>query len=236
MALTQGVFSVGTAATTVVAPTNDFARYIIKNLEPATIDQSSRAGDIFLVEQLFPVTVALPVSFSLVTNSTGMQFDFYSIVSDTSNVLAELIESPTVTVTGSAIATHNLNRNKSDSVSAVLKAATAVSGGTVVSAEYMTASKAAGGAGNYNKMHTLKPNTQYAMRFTNQGNQTTNIFFQLGFSEKYNGYNSAWLGTPNDSFVIHAQESLEMTLNPYETINATALIDGVQLSVLRQEY
>ena len=73
------------------------------------------------------------------------------------------------------------------------------------------------------------------MKFTNLGNQATTVFFQLGFSEQFNGYNTAWLGTPNGSFAVRPGESFKFDLNPDETINATALHDGVKLAVARQE-
>lgn len=237
MGNTQQVISVGTATTTLVAPTHDFARYVIKNLEPAPDgDLASRAGHIYLVEQLFTIPAGSSVSFGMLTGATGVQFDFYSIVSDTTNVQAALKEEPTVTLTGSEIAVYNLNRNYSDSHNVSLKAATVVVGGTTISQEFVTASKAAGGSMSSAKIHTLKPNTQYAMTFTNDDiAKSTKVFFQLGFSERYNGYNSVWLGTAENSFVIRGGEEFEFILNPNETITGTALVDGVNVAILRQE-
>jgi hypothetical protein len=73
------------------------------------------------------------------------------------------------------------------------------------------------------------------MRFVNLGNQTTSVFFQLGFSEHYNGYNNIWLETVNDSFVLRPNEEILMELLPNATINATALINSNKLSVMRQK-
>lgn len=235
MALAQGVYSIGTAVTTVVAPTNDVATYVLKNLEPKGVDELTREGHVYLAEQLFTVTQGATVNFSLMTGVTGLQFEFYSITSDTSNVYAELKESPTVVTTGSALPAYNLNRNYADTFTSELKAATSVTGGTVISAELVTASKAAGGSNAQSKVHTLKPNTQYSMSFTNQGNQDTKVFFQLAFAEKYNGYSTVWLGAVGSTFPIEAGEELKMTLLPLETINATALANSVQLAVIRQE-
>lgn len=235
MALTQAIYTVGTAATTVVAPTNDYVTYILKNLEPETVDQSARDGDIYLIGRKFGITQGASVSFSILTGATGAQLDFYEIISDTSNVYAELIEGATITTVGNPIIAHNINRNYPDTYNSVLKAASVVTGGTTVSAEYITATNQAGGGVDSNKIHTLKPNTEYAMKFTNVGAQTTNVFFQLGFSEKYNGYNSIWLGTVNNSYVLKPGEELQFTLNPNATINATALIDGTKLAVMRQD-
>ena len=235
MALTQAIYTVGTATQTVVAPTNDYATYLLKNLEPTSVEGAARDGHIYLVGQKFTITSGSSVSFSIMTGPTGVQFDFYEIISDTSLVYAELIEGATVVTAGPDVPAYNMNRNFSDTHSAVLKAATSVTGGTTISAEYVTASNQAGGAISSQKIHTLKPNTQYAMKFSGVGSQTTTVFFQLAFSERYNGYNNIWLGTVNNSYVLKAGEELEFTLNPNATINATALINDTKLAVMRQD-
>lgn len=233
--LSQAVYSVGTATQTVVAPTHDYAEYVLQNLQPKNVDEMARDGFVFLASQTFTILPGASMNLSMATGAFGAQLDFYTIISDTSTVAASLIEDATITVTGSEIPAYNLNRNKSDSYSAVLKAATLISGGTVVSSELVTASVHAGGAMSSQKVHTLKANSNYGMRFTNQGNQATNVFFQLGFSEQYNGLNTVWLGTPNESFALRPSETIKLNLLPEETINATALHDNVKLSVLRQE-
>ena len=233
--LTQNVYSVGTAAQTVVAPTNDVATYVLKNLQPLSVFDYSRDGFIYLVNQLFDITSATPALFSFQTGPTGAQIDFYDFAVTSENVFAELIQGATITVTGSPIAAYNLNRNKSDSHTSVLKAATAVTGGTVISSELVTASKGVGGIVSSGKIHTLAPNTNYAFRFTNRGNSTTTIHFQMGFSEQYNGYNEIWLGTQDSSFVLRGEEEIKFTLLPSETINATAKINSCRLAVMRQE-
>lgn len=233
--LSQAVYSVGTATQTVVEPTHDFARYALQNLQPKTVDEMARDGFIYIVAQTFTILPGASANLSMTTGPFGAQLDFYTILSDTSTVLAALIEDATITVTGSEIPAYNLNRKHSDTYAAVLKAATAIVGGTTVSSELVTASVHAGGTMSSEKVHTLKADSNYGMRFTNQGNQATTVFFQLGFSEQYNGYNTAWLGTPNGSFPIKPGESLVFDLQPYETINATALQDSVKLAVLRQE-
>lgn len=235
MALSQTVYSVGTATQTVVAPTNDFAEYVLKNIQPANSSEYARDGHIYLLAAKFSVTAGAATSFSVMTGPYGAQLDFYEIVSDVSSIYAQLIEGATVVTTGSHIAAYNLNRNVSDSHAAVLKATTSVTGGTVISAELATATNQAGGAISSNKVHTLEANTEYVMKFENVGNQTTNVFFQLGFSEQYNGFNSVWLGTPDASFVLRAGEELKLTLPPNATINATAKHDGCKLAVIRQE-
>lgn len=233
MSLTQAVYSVGTAAVTVVAPTNDYVKYALKNIQPQTVDEMARDGYVYLAAQQFTIVQGASVAFSIETGPTGAQFDFYEIVSSVSDVYAELIEGATVTIAGSPIVAHNLNRNYADTHASVLKAATLVTGGTTISAEFVTASNQGGSQISSTKIHTLEPNTQYVMKFTNQGAQTTSVFFQLGFSEHYNGYNSIWLEAVNNSFVLRPNDELIMELPPLATINATSLINSNKLSVMR---
>lgn len=235
MTYSQGIYSIGTATQTVVAPTNDYATYLLKNLEPTSVEGAARDGHIYLVAQKFSITSGSSVSFSIMTGPTGAQLDFYEIISDTSLVYAELIEGATVVTTGPDVPAYNMNRNFSDTHSAVLKAATSVTGGTTISAEYVTASNQAGGAISSQKIHTLKPNTQYAMKFSDVGAKTTTVFFQLAFSERYNGYNNIWLGTVGNSYVLKAGEEMRFNLWPNEIINATSLINDTKLAVIRQE-
>lgn len=233
--LTQNLYSVGTAAVAVVAPTNDFAKYVLKNIQPKDVIEYARDGYIYLVNAQFSITSGASVRFSLLTGPTGAQFDFYSMVTDTSAVYAELIEGATIATTGSAIPAYNLNRNYPDSHQAVLKAATSITGGTTISTEFLPASNQSAGQMSSVKIHTLEPNTEYGFRFTNQGAQTTNVHFQLGFSEHYNGLNNIWLDTVNDSMVIRPGEELILELPPLATINATSLIDSNKLAVMRQD-
>ena len=233
MSITQSVITVGTATQTVVAPTNDFVRYTLKNLQPANPDELARDGYIYLVSQQFSIASGSSVSFSIMTGETGAQFDFYEIIAENSTVKADLIEGATIVTTGSPFTAYNLNRNYADTHNAVLKAATSVTGGTSISGEFVTATNQGGGAIASSKVHTLKPNTEYAMKFANVGNQTTNVYFQLGFSEHYNGYNTIWLGTANDSYALRAGEELKMELTPNATINAVALANN-KLAVMRQ--
>lgn len=235
MSLTQKVYSVGTSPVTVVAPTNDFVKYVLKNIQPSSIPEYARDGYIYLVNAQFTLTALASVNFSMLTGPTGAQFDFYSMVTDTSAVYAELIEGATIVTTGSPISAYNLNRNYADNHQSVLKAATSITGGTTVSTEFLPASNQSAGQMSSTKIHTLEPNTEYGFRFTNQGAQTTGVHFQLGFSEHFNGYNNIWIGTVNDSMVIRPGEELIMELPPLATINATSLMNSNKLAVMRQE-
>jgi len=234
MGLSQKVYAVGTTPTTVVAPTNDYVKYVLKNLQPEVVLEYARDGYIFLLAKQFTISNSTSVSFSILTGPNGAQFDFYSIISDKANVFAELIEGATIVTNGANIPAYNLNRNYSDAHSAVLKAATSVTGGTTISSEFISATNQSSAAVSSDKIHTLKANTQYAMKFTNLG-ATTDVFFQLGFSEHYNGLNEIWLDTLNDSFVLKAGDELTMELPPLVTINAVSKINSNKLAVMRLE-
>lgn len=235
MSIAQKVYLVGTTPQTVVAPTNDYAKFVLKNIQPETVMDYAREGYLFLVGQQFTIGAGATVSFSFQTGATGAQLDFYTIITDAASVWSNLIEGATVTVTGSAIPAYNMNRNYSDTHQAVLKAASAVTGGTAISSEFATASIHGGGQSSSSKIQTLEASTQYAMSFTNQGNQSTTVFFQLGFSEHYNGLNTIWLDTIDDSFALRAGEELILELLPNATINAVSHYNTNKLAVMRQK-
>lgn len=214
---------------------NDYAKYVLKNIQPSSVDDMAREGYIYALLARRDLTSGQTENLSFMTGPTGAQLDYYQLVSETSSVYSSIIEAPTVTVVGDAIPVKNLNRNYSDTPQAVIKAATVVTGGTVVQAEFVTASNQGGGQNSSAKIVTLKPNTQYVLQATNVGSQTTSWYSQIGFSEHYNGYNNIWLGTPNSSFVLKPGEELIMELPPLATINATSIINGNKLSVMRQE-
>lgn len=235
MSLTQALYTVGTATTNVVAPTHDYAKYVLRNLQPEVVLEYARDGYIYLLNSQFSLATGAVTRFSMLTGPTGAQFDFYSMVTEDSAVYAELIEGATIVTTGSPIPAYNLNRNYSDAHQAVLKAATSITGGTVVSTEYLPGTNQSAGQMSSQKIHTLEPNTEYGFRFTNTGTKTTNVHFQLGFSEHYNGYNEIWLGTQDESFVLKAGDSLTMELPPLATINASSKINSNKLAVMRIE-
>ena len=233
--LQQNVYSVGTAATTVVAPTTDFARYILKNLEPATaIGELARDGYIYTVSSDFSIANNGTAVFSFTTGAQGAQFEQWEFNSTSSSVLAELIEGATIT-TGSAIPAYNANRSEDDDYTAVLQTATALTGGTAVYSDFVGATnQSVGGVANSTPI-TLEPNTQYAFQFVNVGGNGTDMHINLSWAESYNGYNEIWLGTVGNSYVLAGGEEVQMYLRPQETINATALRDGCRLAVMRQD-
>ena len=235
--LEQNVYSIGTAATTVVAPTVDAARYVLKNLEPPrNSEQFARQGRVYDVSSIFTVTRNTSTSVAVTTGSTGLQFQFFTIVATAGQIRAELIEGATAVLSGVPIPSYNINRNFPDDAQAVFQGVTSFTGGTIINREFLTADKHAGGAMSAQKVITLEPNTTYLFRFTEvSGNADPKVFLQIGFAELYNGYNDIWLGTVGDSFVLKGGEEIQMPLQPYETINATAIRENLQLAVMRQD-
>jgi hypothetical protein len=234
--LEQNVYTVGTAATTVVAPTIDSARYVLKNLQPTPfMGDLSRKGHIYSVSSYFPIANNGTAIFSFTTGDLGAQFEFWKFSSSNSSVMGSLIEGATIVTTGSAIPGYNLNRNYSDAHDAVLQPATSLTGGTTVVTEYIGASNQTTGGADTNIPVTLEPNTQYGFKFVDVGGVGTNMHIMLDWAEQYNGYNDIWLGTKDDSYILHGGEEISMYLRPYEVINATAGSEGCKLAVMRQD-
>lgn len=236
MALTQNVYTVGTATSTVVAPTVDSGRYLLKNLEPDQFQGDyARKGYVYTISQYFSIANNGNVYFSFTTGPTGAQFNYWDFASSNSSILASLIEGATITTTGSPIPAYNMDRRKSDTHTSVLLAATALTGGTTVFREYVGASNQSTGDGTRRQAITLEPNTQYGFRFQDVGGNGTNCHILIGWAEYYNSLTDIWLGVPNSSYVLHGGEEVSMYLRPYETINATAGSDGRKLAVMRQD-
>lgn len=234
--LGQAVYTVGTAATTVVAPTVDSARYVLKNIEPEDVmGQLARDGYVYAAKSYFQIANNGTASFSFTTGPSSAQFEFWVFDSSTSSVIGELVEGASIVTTGAAIPGYNLNRNISDAHQSVLQPATSVTGGTVVYSNYIGASQQASGGAQSNAIVTLEPNTQYGFRFRDVGGQGTYVHAIVAWAEKFNGLNEIWLGTPDNSFVLRGNEEISMYLRPYETINARATRDGCRLAVMRQD-
>lgn len=235
MSLTQKVYAVGTTPITVVAPVNDYAKYVLKNLQPKGADEYARDGYVYALFARRDIGAGVTEDLALTTGPNGAQLDYFQLVSETASIYSQIIEGATVTTVGGAIPAFNLNRNYPDTHAMDIRVAATVTGGTPVNAEFVTASNQGGGAISSQKIITLKPNTTYVFRATNVGNQTTSWFSQVAFSEHYNGYNNIWLETLNDSMVIRPGEELVMELLPMATINATSLINSNKLAVMRQK-
>ena len=238
MAISSSVYEVTDTPIQIVAADFDSQKVWIQNVEPLSeTDEYARAGFLYGIGQKFAVASSSTVNFAITTGSAGLQIASYEILSDTSNVTATLIEGATVTTSGAAIPTYNLNRNVADNATATLSSASTVTGGTVIATEYLTADKhAAGGGMGSSKIYTLLPSDDYVFRFVNNGNQTTNVFLNLTFSEKYNGLNQVWLGSSAGSAVtLRGHEMIQLDLRGGESL--TAVSDGGTntVVVLRQE-
>lgn len=236
MAITTNVYSIGTALQKIVTDSPDSQDVVLQNLEPASnSEELSRAGYLYLVQSKFNLTAGGTAIFNVATPVGGTQFEFYEIVSTAEPIFAELIEGGTPT-TGGTVSSYNINRNEPDNALTVFTSASAYTGGSVVSAELVSGSKqGGGGGGSFAKIHTLKPLANYGMRFVNQTQQTTDVFVQIAFSEKFNGQSSVWVGDGiNDGIVLTGSDRIQMRLIQGQTLWAVSE-ESAQLAVLRQD-
>lgn len=236
MAITQQVFTLGTTTQTIVQPSRDAAHVTIQNLQPEyDLGAYSREGYVFLLSQTFTVASPGTVSFSLVTPPSGVQFEFYTIATTDAQVTATLVEGATVTASGTPIVAYNLNRQVGGTHSSVFDTATSVSGGTVIATELIPGQNKSSGGVDSSKIFTLKPSSTYAMQFVNNGNQSTTVAFDLGFSEQFNGGHTAWLGANGSAFSLDGGSTLQLELDAGESIVATAGGTPVRVAVIRQD-
>lgn len=236
MGVTGNTFTVGTAVATISEMSADGQTVLVQNQEPALNAQDlSRAGYVYLLSRKFDITSGSNATFNIATGVNGLQIQFYEIVTDTSNIYAELIEGATPTLTGNPIPAYNINRTASDSHDAVFRAVSSYTGGTTVSAEFLTGSNQAGSAMQLAKLHTLEPSSNYVMKFGNVGSQTTTVFLQLAFAEKFNGNTEVWLGgTEGDGYRLRGGEAMKMEFIQAQSLVAVAA-DDVNVGVLRQD-
>ncbi|HEY7823836.1 MAG TPA: hypothetical protein VIG24_13420 [Acidimicrobiia bacterium] len=236
MAITQQVFTLGTVTETIVAPSVDAARVTIKNLQPEyQVGAYSRDGYVFLLSRTFSVPSPGTVTFSLATPPGGVQFDFYSILTTDAQVTATLIEGGTVVSAGTPIPAYNLNRQVEGAHAAVLDTATSVTGGTVIATELVPGENKASGGLDSSKIFTLLGSSTYAMRFVNNGNQSTTVGFDLGFSEQFNGAHDVWLGLPDGAMLLKGSEEVQLALDAGESVVATGGGTPVKVAVIRQD-
>lgn len=234
--ITNG-FNIGTATATVITESSDAQHVVLQNLEPAnSSDAYAKAGRLFLLQREFTVNSPGTAIFEVETGANGLQIDSYEIVSTAETIKGELIEGATVTTTGSAIPAYNLNRNESDAHDAIFLAGTAISGGTAIAAELLTADKhAAAGGMTSGKIFTLAPSTKYAFKFVNRGNQATTVHLQLLFSEQFNGDTDIWIsGAAEDTIRIRGGETLHIPLLQSQTLTAESATT-TRLGVLQQD-
>jgi hypothetical protein len=199
-----------------------------------TAESLAQSGYVFLAADRFSIPNNGSVHFQITTGEFGAQFEFYEIVASSSAISAELIEGATF---GSAtvVPSFNLNRESTRTANSVLSAATAVSGGTVISEEYVPASNQAGGALALTKVHTLAPSTSYVMGFTDVGGNGAVAFLQLGFAEQFNGAHDVHVNnSAGSAWVLEAGKTWEGLLYAGEAL--TGVTDGqeCEVGVLRQ--
>lgn len=237
MAVTHNRFTIGTALTQVVADSADSQDVYLQNLQPVSEpDAYARAGYLYLVAQQFTLASSGTALFSVEVGTEGLQIEGYEIVTTSETIFGELIEGGTVTTTGGAIPSYNLNRDEADDATSVFKAASAVTGGSAISSELVTASKQGGGGSMIvSKIHTLEASTQYAMRFVNQTNQETDCYLQIIFSEKFDVQNDIWIGDAVGTGVrLRGGDTQVMRLQQGQTLWAVSENDN-ELMVTRQD-
>jgi hypothetical protein len=148
----------------------------------------AKRGMVYLLHEFFTIAGATTITFAMQTHTAPAEFAFYDIASSAEVVKAEMIENPTVTLGASSIQGHNLNRTASDTYNVTFHTATSVSSGTVIASELIGSGSKAGGTISSQKVHTLKPDATYVMRFQNLGNQSTILHLNLGWTENAPGH------------------------------------------------
>lgn len=146
-------------------------------------DGLAKRGLVYLMSEFFNIAGNGSVYFALDTNGKEVEFQFYDISTDRAEVQASLIEAPATVTQFNYITPRNLNRKFADDASASLSAASAVTGGTVIASELVGNTSKAGGEVSSRKVHTLKNDTVYVMRFVNVINQAGICHMNLGWSE-----------------------------------------------------
>lgn len=237
MAISANVLSIGSPATQVHPPSVHSQHITVTNLQPhPNPEDYTRNGYVYLAHATFTLSNSGSTAFAIRTGSHGAQFQFYEIDAESSTVFAELMQGATYG-TGGTVLAYNLDRNKSDVYESVLTGANNPSGGTVISTEYVPASNQGGGVFSSVKIHTLKPSTQYVMKFSDYGGQGTEVAFQLAFAEQFNGGHDIWINygsvTIGSALCLRPQESLTLQVEPLDNLLAISS-QPTRLSVLRQ--
>ena len=140
-------------------------------------------GLVYLMNEFFTVGAGASVYFAIDTNDAEVEFQFYDIASDRGEIQATLLEAPATVTQYNYITPRNLNRKFPDTAAASLSAASAVTGGTPIASELVGNTAKAGGDITRQKIHTLRDDTVYVMRFVNVSNQSSIVHMNLGWSE-----------------------------------------------------
>ena len=146
-------------------------------------DGLAKRGLVYLMSEFFTVGSNASVYFAIDTNDAEVEFQFYDIASDQGEIRATLLEAPATVTPFNYITPRNLNRKFPDTAAASLSAASAVTGGTAIASELVGNTAKAGGDITQQKVHTLRDNTIYVMRFVNVSNQSSTVHMNLGWSE-----------------------------------------------------
>jgi hypothetical protein len=237
MSISANVLSIGSPQSQVHQPSVHEQRITLRNMQPVTDPQEyARDGYVFVANRLFTLANNASTALAMRTGPYGAQFQFYEIDADNSTIYAQLIEGATYGTVGTVLA-YNLNRDVSDSYDSVLTGADNVTGGTVISAEFVPASNQGGGQFSALKVHTLEPSTAYVMKFTDRGGTGTELHFQLGFAEQYDNDHDIWVnfGTAavDNGFRLKPQESIQFDVSPLDSLVAYSN-QPTKLNVLRQ--
>lgn len=233
--LTTEVIEVGTTETRILHPVMRAQQIVLQNLEPSNEYAAySREGLVYLVDRVVSIPGRGTAMFLMETPADGAQFEFWNFTSSSQDILGQLIEGGTVTSNGTAVPAYNMNRQESDTYNTGLFGATEITGGTVVVQEYITASRQAGGHVASGKIVTLKGSQDYGFKFVNEGNQTTTLHLQIGFSESFNGLNDIWInGAADGTMRLRGGESATINLYQAEEITAIAAQAGKKLAIVR---
>lgn len=235
--ISGNVLSVGSPQVSVHAPSVHEQHITLQNMQPVSDpDDYARDGYVFIVNATFSLANSASTAFAIRTGQHGVQFQFYEIDVTDSTVRADLLEGATYG-TGGTVLAYNLNRNFSDTYESVLTAASDVSGGTVISQEFIPAANQSGSQFTATKIHTLEPASQYVMRFTDFGGNGPDVHFQLAFTEQYNGGHDIWInyGTASvdNGFRLKPQDTVQFNVSPLDDLVAFSS-QPTKLAILRQ--
>ena len=236
MAISQTVYTLGTALQEIVAPSVDTQRVTLRNLQPQFIgSEYSRRGYAFQFTQKFTISALGTATFVMATAPSGAQLVDYDIVTDDGTVNAYLIEGATITASGTPYPAFNLDRNSDRVPASTFDTATTLTGGTVIASEFAPAGQFTTGGAVSEHVYTLRGSEDYGMQFVNTSNQSTNVYFSLRFVEQYNGLQDAWLGTSDASYRLGAGQEIQLQMYAGEAITALTLGTAVKVAVIRQD-
>ena len=138
-----------------------------------SVTQHIHEGNCFDVSGTGTLNATTQASYTFVSviGDIPMHFHSFDVTADDGPVTIELIESPTVTVQGSAVTPLNRNRASTITSDASVYANSTVTDGTVLATRQIyggdVGAHGQGGSGAIAEEWVLSPNTTYAVRITN---------------------------------------------------------------------